>query len=108
NLRKEFFRVTLKELKDEIIKLEPGKDFSGEMIWKETERARAQQFFESQDIDSDAQKVEKWLQASRRRIERRERMKVLVDSPVSDISTTIDDQKDALPTQGMPTSESAS
>jgi hypothetical protein len=79
NLRKEFFRVTLDQIKLEINKLEAGKDFTGTVVW--TERAKAQQFYESLGIDRDAEAKQKWLDASRRRIERRERSLFRLNAP---------------------------
>ena len=71
NPLKEFFRVGLKEIRQEVEKLEQGKDFTGTVVW--TERASAQQYHESLDIDQHAETKEKWLEAERRRIERRAR-----------------------------------
>lgn len=70
NPRKEFFRVGLKEIRQEVEKLEQGKDFTG-VTW--TEKARAQQYYDSLDIDQRPETREKWLEAERRRIERRAR-----------------------------------
>ncbi|MFI5166051.1 MAG: DUF4041 domain-containing protein [Thermoanaerobaculales bacterium] len=72
NPRKEFFRVGLNEIRQEIEKLEQGKDVSGLVTW--TEKAKAQQYYESLGIDQDAEQKEKWLQAERRRVERRARV----------------------------------
>jgi len=71
NPRKEFFRVGLNEIRQAVEKLEQGKDFDGTVVW--TERARAQQFYESLDIEQNADAREKWLEAERRRVERRAR-----------------------------------
>ena len=71
NLRKEFFRVNLEDIRQGVNRLELGKDFTGTVIW--TEKAKAQQFYDSLSIDRDAQSKEKWLQRARVLAERRER-----------------------------------
>lgn len=71
NLRKEFFRVNLNDIRQALSKLELGKDFLGTVIW--TEKAKAQQYYDSLDIDRDAQVKEKWIQRARLLAERRER-----------------------------------
>jgi hypothetical protein len=81
NLRKEFFRLNLNEIRQMVSKLELGKDFKGTVTW--TEKAKAQQYYESLDIDKDAQAKEKWLEAARQRVERRERM--LARMPVAQV-----------------------
>jgi hypothetical protein len=71
NLRKEFFRVSLNEIRQAMEKLELGKDFNGAVTW--TEKAKAQQYYESLDIDHDSEVKEKWLKRARLLAERRER-----------------------------------
>jgi hypothetical protein len=71
NLRKEFFRVSLNEIRQVVGKLEQGKDFNGAVTW--TEKAKAQQYYESLDIDHDAEVKDKWLKRTRLLAERRER-----------------------------------
>lgn len=58
NARKEFFRVSLAEIRQEIEKLKQGEDFTLK-AW--TEKAVATEYKESLDIESDPQKKEKWL-----------------------------------------------
>jgi hypothetical protein len=58
NPRKEYFRVSLKEIRQEVEKLNAEKDYTGEIRW--TEEAAATQWRESQQIDSDPQELEKW------------------------------------------------
>jgi hypothetical protein len=72
NLRKEFFRLSLNEIRQVVGKLELGKDFNGTVTW--TEKAKAQQYYESLDIDKNSQAKEKWLQIARQRVEHRERL----------------------------------
>jgi len=71
NLRKEFFRVSLNDIRESVIKLEQGKDFNGTVTW--TEKAKAQQYYDSLDIDRDPQAREKWLKRTQLIAERRER-----------------------------------
>ncbi|HXP63529.1 MAG TPA: DUF4041 domain-containing protein [Dongiaceae bacterium] len=71
NLRKEFFRVSLNEIRLAMAKLELGKDFNGAVTW--TEKAKAQQYYESLDIDHDPEVKGKWLKRAHLLAERRER-----------------------------------
>lgn len=71
NLRKEFFRVSLNDIRESVIKLEQGKDFNGTVTW--TEKAKAQQYYDSLDIERDSQAKEKWLKRTQLIAERRER-----------------------------------
>jgi hypothetical protein len=52
-------------------KLEQGKDFLGVVTW--TEKAKAQQYYDSLDIEHDSQAKEKWLKRTQLIAERRER-----------------------------------
>lgn len=58
NARKEFFRVTLTEIHQEVEKLKQGEDFTVK-VW--TDKAVATEYKESLDIENDPQKKEKWL-----------------------------------------------
>jgi hypothetical protein len=58
NSRKEFFRVTLKELREEIDRLSAAEPM---MVTHWTETAAATQYRESLDIEGDPQKLQKWL-----------------------------------------------
>ncbi len=58
NSRKEFFRVNLTDIHQEIEKLKQGEDFTIK-VW--TEMAIASEYKDSLDIESDPQKKEKWL-----------------------------------------------
>jgi hypothetical protein len=71
NLRKEFFRVNLEDIRRGLEGLEQGKDFLGAVSW--TEKARAQQYFESRDIERDPETREKWLKRTQLLSERRQR-----------------------------------
>jgi multidrug efflux pump subunit AcrA (membrane-fusion protein) len=61
NMRKEFFRVSLTEIQREIEKLKEGEDYTRKQ-W--TEEARAKQWKETCDIESDPQKLHNWLRNS--------------------------------------------
>ena len=65
------FRVGLHEVRQAIETLEQEKDFTETVTW--TERASAQQYYDSLDIAQHPETKEKWLEAERRRIERRAR-----------------------------------
>ena len=71
NLRKEFFRVTLTEIRQVVEKLEPGRDFLGTIMW--TEKAKAQQYYDTLNIDRDSGAKEKWLERARAIAQRRQR-----------------------------------
>ena len=59
NPRKEYFRVSLTEIRQEVEKLKQGEDYTGEIKW--TEEAVATQWRESQKIDNDEQAKAAWL-----------------------------------------------
>ncbi len=58
NSRKEFFRVTLKDIREEVDRLGTDERFTV-IHW--TELAAATQYRESRDIESDPEKLDKWL-----------------------------------------------
>lgn len=58
NSRKEFFRATLKEIREEVDKLKQGEEFT---VTQWTDMADATQYRESLDIESNPQKMETWL-----------------------------------------------
>jgi hypothetical protein len=68
NARKEFFRVSLKEIMQEVGKLKKGEDYAGDIIW--TEEARATQWKESRDIESSPEKLKKWLRSEQAKARR--------------------------------------
>jgi hypothetical protein len=93
NLRKEFFRVSLDDIRQRMLKLEQGKDFNGTVTW--TEKAKAQQYYDSLDIEHDSQAKEKWLKRTQVLAERRER--AISRLSVSDESETdVNDQENQL------------
>jgi hypothetical protein len=74
NSRKEFFRVSLAAIHAEVEKLKQGEDFTVK-LWTET--AAATEWRESQDIDSDPQKREKWLARQKSLADRQLRLDTL-------------------------------
>jgi F0F1-type ATP synthase membrane subunit b/b' len=58
NSRKEFFRATLKDIREEVDKLKAGEDFT---VKRWTDVAEATQYRESLDIEGDSDKLQKWL-----------------------------------------------
>ena len=69
NLRKEFFRVNLNDIRQVVETLKQGEDYDGNVIW--TEKARAAQFYDTRDIDTNPPAKEKWLKLQAAKIERR-------------------------------------
>jgi hypothetical protein len=60
NLQKEFFRVSLEEIHQEVEKLkQQGEDC--ELKWIETEAGRVAEWQESRDIENDLQRKARWL-----------------------------------------------
>ncbi|MDB6019682.1 MAG: hypothetical protein JWR19_4171 [Pedosphaera sp.] len=72
NLRKEFFRVSLADIRQQVEKLKEGEDYVGNVIW--TEKAKATQFYDSRNIETDSDANEKWLKSQAARFERRFRL----------------------------------
>ncbi len=71
NLRKEFFKVSLGDVRQGVMKLEQGKDFKGTITW--TEKAKAQQYYDSLRYEHDSQAKGQWLKQAQLKAERRER-----------------------------------
>jgi len=71
NLRKEFFKVSLVDVRQGVMKLEQGKDFKGTITW--TEKAKAQQYYDTLRYEHDSQAKEQWLKQAQLKAERRER-----------------------------------
>ena len=84
NLRKEFFRITLADVRKVLEKLTEEKVIKTAVQW--LEKSRAQQYFESLDIDRDSEAKDKWLKRTRLLAERRER--ALAKSDFVDIEDT--------------------
>lgn len=74
NARKEFFRVTLTDIRQEIDKLKQGEDFTVK-AW--TELAVATEYKDSLDIESDPEKKEKWLSRQKALVDRQLKMDAL-------------------------------
>jgi hypothetical protein len=60
NIGKEFFRVSLNDIRQTVEKLAQEKHFADKLSWRETEAGRAAEWQESHDIESDSQAKEKW------------------------------------------------
>ncbi|PYJ83750.1 MAG: DUF4041 domain-containing protein [Verrucomicrobia bacterium] len=91
NSRKEFFRVSLAEIQQEIEKLKQGDDFIV-TLW--TEKAVATEYKESLDIENDPQKKEKWLARQKILADRQLRLDTLRIS-IPDVQETIGDSREA-------------
>jgi hypothetical protein len=88
NLRKEFFRASMEEIRKRIDGLEQGKDYRGTVTW--TEKAKAQQYYDSLDIERDAVAREKWLNRTRILAERRHSSPVAISAAeVSDMAADL-------------------
>src|SRR5207247_3456429 len=80
NARKEFFRVSLTEIHQELEQLKQGEDFTVK-AW--TDKAVATEYKESLDIESDPQKKEKWFARQKALTDRQLRLDAL-RIPISD------------------------
>jgi len=78
NLRKEFFRLNFSQIRQGVEKLELGRDFSGTVTW--TEKAKAQQYYDSLDIDQNLEKKDKWIKRASLLAERRQRTPLLASN----------------------------
>jgi len=74
NSRKEYFRVSLKDIREEIDKLPPSE---GAVVKHWTDLAAATQYRESLDIESDPEKLSKWLKRQEALADRELRMDTL-------------------------------
>jgi hypothetical protein len=90
NARKEFFRVGLTEIHQEIEKLKLGEDFTVK-VW--TDKAVATEYKESLDIENDPQKKEKWLTRQKGLADRQLKMDTLRFSVPQAIETNEDNQE---------------
>lgn len=98
NLRKEFFRVSLDEIRKRVEGLEQGRDFVGTVMW--SEKARAQQYYDSLDIERDSDARQKWLNRTKLLAERRHgsAVRLLPASGVEDSGRDIQSNASAAPT----------
>ena len=88
NSRKEFFRVSLAEIHQEIEKLKQGEDFTV-TLW--TEKAVATEYKDSLGIENDPQKKEKWLARQKTLADRQLRLDSLL--PIPDVAETNGDNQ---------------
>lgn len=82
NRRKEFFKVTLDDIRRGMEGLEQGKDFLGTITW--TEKARAQQHYETLEIENNPAEREKWLKREQLLAARRQRDNITISASESD------------------------
>jgi hypothetical protein len=61
NFGKEFFRVSLKEIRGAVEKLAQDKGFADGVSWRETEAGRAAEWKESRDIEQNVEAKQRWL-----------------------------------------------
>jgi hypothetical protein len=71
NSRKEFFRVSLKEIREEVERISQTETLSV-VHW--TDSAEAAQYRESLDIEGDPQKLQKWLERQEKLADRELRL----------------------------------
>ena len=83
--------MNLNDIRQSVIKLEQGKDFNGTVTW--TEKAKAQQYYDSLDIERDSQAKEKWRNRTQLIAERRQRALSRL-SVSNDRETNSDSQED--------------
>ena len=74
NCRREFFRVSLKQIREEVDRLAKNETFT---VTHWTELATATQYRESLDIESNPQKLEKWLKRQQAMADREIRLDTL-------------------------------
>jgi len=91
NVRKEFFRVPLSELHQEIDKLKKGEDFTVK-IW--TDKAVATEYKDSLDIENDPQKKARWLGRQKALADRQLRLDAL-RIPTAELVESNGDNQDA-------------
>jgi hypothetical protein len=64
NFHKEFFRLTLKEIRQEVERLVATKELADTPQWRETEAGKVVEWQESRRIENDPQEREKWLKTA--------------------------------------------
>jgi hypothetical protein len=87
NVRKEFFRVSLTEIRREIDKLKEGQDFTVK-IW--TDKAVATEYRDSLDIENDPQKKENWVKRQQALSDRQLQLDLLRFPILRDLETDDD------------------
>lgn len=90
NTRKEFFRVTLAEIHQEVERLKHGEDFTIK-VW--TDKAVATEYKESLDIENDPEKKEKWLARQKAMADRQLRLDTLRIPPFDGTESQADVQE---------------
>jgi hypothetical protein len=92
NFRKEFFRVSLADIHQEVDKLKQGEDF---VIKTWTEKAIAQEYKDSLEIENDPQKKEKWLARQKAVTDRQLRFDLMRINLPTISENEMDDDNDA-------------
>lgn len=92
NFRKEFFRVSLADIHQEMDKLKQGEDF---VIKTWTEKAIAQEFKDSLEIENDPQKKEKWLARQKAMTDRQLRFDLMRVNLPATTDTEMDEDGEA-------------
>jgi hypothetical protein len=85
--RKEFFRVSLTDVRQEVDKLKEGQDFTVK-IW--TDKAIATEYRDSLDIENDPQKKENWVKRQRALTDRHLQLDLLRFPILSNVDTDDD------------------
>ena len=92
NSRKEFFRVSLTEIRREIDRLKEGQDFTVK-IW--TDKAVATEYRDSLDIENDAQKKENWVKRQQALSDRQLQLDLLRFPILRDLEINDDDAQES-------------
>jgi len=90
NSRKEFFRVSLADIHQEIEKLNEGEDFTIK-VW--SEKAIATEYRDSLDIENDPQKKENWIKRQQALSARQLQLDLLTFPVLSSLDTDEDNQE---------------
>ncbi len=90
NSRKEFFRVSLADIHQEIEKLNEGEDFTIK-VW--SEKAIATEYRDSLDIENDPQKKENWIKRQQALSARQLQLDMLKFPVLSSLDTDEDNQE---------------
>jgi F0F1-type ATP synthase membrane subunit b/b' len=90
NSRKEFFRVSLADIHQEIEKLNEGEDFTIK-VW--SEKAIATEYRDSLDIENDPQKKENWIKRQQALSTRQLQLDMLKFPVLSSLDTDEDNQE---------------
>jgi hypothetical protein len=90
NTRKEFFRVTLTDIQQEVEKLKQGEDFTVK-LW--TDKAVATQYKESLEIENNPQEKARWVERQKGLADRQLKLDSLRFSVLDDTETDADGEE---------------